>query len=266
MLLGRFLDQCRSLAAGSTRRDLMAGLAVGFGLGRAHPLLETEAKKKRKKKANPNEYGCLEVGDRCKTADECCWGFVKAGSAARTAPISAGRTLRAYAWQGPTKFHPWAVARIAGASAPPPAATSVARVLAPLLPSTAPPAERTLTASRWATQPAQIAPTWDVATAPDCVTPAWPAWFPVALNLLSRCREPMEPADTGSMARIHRGGHSWTACSSNNSCEPWRRLGGHTWAVPSHWARSWRGSRLPARKSAAESAGQRSGSPMPTAA
>jgi hypothetical protein len=80
MLLGRFLDQCRSLAAGSTRRDLMTGLAVGFGLGSAYPILETEAKKKKRKKRKPrkpkpNAFGCLNVGKPCKSADQCCSGI-----------------------------------------------------------------------------------------------------------------------------------------------------------------------------------------------
>jgi hypothetical protein len=81
MLTNRFLTNCRSLFADSTRRDLLRGLAVGFGLGSAYPVLETEAKKKRKRRkkkqkpGKPNEFGCIEVGDQCSSADECCSGL-----------------------------------------------------------------------------------------------------------------------------------------------------------------------------------------------
>jgi hypothetical protein len=39
-----------------------------------------DAKKKRKRKkrspkATPNQYGCLEIGDSCKSADQCCSGI-----------------------------------------------------------------------------------------------------------------------------------------------------------------------------------------------
>lgn len=80
MLAGRFLADCRSLLAGSTRRDLLRGLAAGLGLGSAYTALESEAKKKRKRRkkkqkpATPNEFGCIEVGDRSQSADECCSG------------------------------------------------------------------------------------------------------------------------------------------------------------------------------------------------
>lgn len=81
MLINHFLTECRSQFAGSTRRDLLTGLAMGFGLGGAYPVLKTEAKKgkkgkkRKKQRSKPNEFGCLEVGDRCKTADECCSGI-----------------------------------------------------------------------------------------------------------------------------------------------------------------------------------------------
>lgn len=80
MITDRFLKDCRSVFAGSTRRNLLGGLAAGFGLGAAFPALESEAKKKRKRKKKkqkplkPNEFGCLEVGGQCRSADECCSG------------------------------------------------------------------------------------------------------------------------------------------------------------------------------------------------
>lgn len=66
-----------------SRRDVLRGLVAGLGLGSAYPAFEIEAKKKhkrRKKKrkqqepGTPNEFGCIEVGDRCSSADECCSG------------------------------------------------------------------------------------------------------------------------------------------------------------------------------------------------
>jgi hypothetical protein len=61
-----------------SRRSLLgATLAAAAGWLSAN---STEAKKKRKrkkkdKKPKPNEYGCFEVGDTCKTAGQCCSGI-----------------------------------------------------------------------------------------------------------------------------------------------------------------------------------------------
>jgi hypothetical protein len=71
----------RALAAMPSRREVLRGLAgVGLGLGALHPPAAADAKKKRRRKkrkpkVTPNHYGCLEVDDPCKTADQCCSGI-----------------------------------------------------------------------------------------------------------------------------------------------------------------------------------------------
>lgn len=83
MLTIRFLTGSRSLFSAASRRDILRGLAAGLGLGSAYPSLEAAGKKKRKRRkkkrkqhmpGTPNEFGCIEVGDRCTSADECCSG------------------------------------------------------------------------------------------------------------------------------------------------------------------------------------------------
>jgi hypothetical protein len=68
----------RSLTSIPSRRHLLRGLAgLGLGLSAARFTGVVEAKKKRKhkpKKPKPNAFGCLEVGDACKNADQCCSG------------------------------------------------------------------------------------------------------------------------------------------------------------------------------------------------
>lgn len=69
-----------------SRREVVRGLAgAGLGLGRARisdPAVAKKRKRKNKHKhkkkeraAKPNEFGCLEVGDACKGADQCCSGI-----------------------------------------------------------------------------------------------------------------------------------------------------------------------------------------------
>jgi hypothetical protein len=69
----RFDTLVRSLAA--SRRALLGGvLAFGTaGLG----LPDIAARKKPKDKPQPNQYGCLEVGDACKRASQCCSSLCK---------------------------------------------------------------------------------------------------------------------------------------------------------------------------------------------
>ncbi|MGH2617078.1 MAG: hypothetical protein ACRDJC_17740, partial [Thermomicrobiales bacterium] len=68
----------RTLTSLPSRRDVLRGL-FGAGLGLAAirlPNVAAAKKKRRKvKKARPNAFGCLEVGDPCKTADQCCSGI-----------------------------------------------------------------------------------------------------------------------------------------------------------------------------------------------
>jgi hypothetical protein len=68
-------DQFTRSLTGSRRSLLDGSLALAAGwLG----VSVTEAKKKRKKrkpkKPKPNAFGCLEVGDPCKSAEQCCSG------------------------------------------------------------------------------------------------------------------------------------------------------------------------------------------------
>jgi hypothetical protein len=71
-----FDDLTRSLT--DSRRSLLGGaIAAATGLSGVR---FAEARKKRKHKkrkpiAKPNAYGCLEVGDPCKSADQCCSGI-----------------------------------------------------------------------------------------------------------------------------------------------------------------------------------------------
>ncbi|MGH2617080.1 MAG: hypothetical protein ACRDJC_17750 [Thermomicrobiales bacterium] len=68
----------RSLTDYPSRRHVLRGLVgAGLGLGAAR-LPEAAARKKRKKrKKTPkfNAFGCVNVGDFCKSADQCCSGI-----------------------------------------------------------------------------------------------------------------------------------------------------------------------------------------------
>lgn len=71
-----------------SRRSLLAG-GLTFGLGQigVSPIEAKSRKRKRKKKpkrASPNTYGCLDVGDPCQTPDECCSGVCDGSKGKRT--------------------------------------------------------------------------------------------------------------------------------------------------------------------------------------
>lgn len=82
MLTNRLLTGSRSLLAAPSRRDVLRGLIAGLGLGGAYPSLVTAGKKRKQRRkkrkqhkpGTPNEFGCIEVGDRCTSADSCCSG------------------------------------------------------------------------------------------------------------------------------------------------------------------------------------------------
>ena len=65
----------RSLIRIPSRRDVLRVLAAaGFGLGVARFPAVAVAKRTRPKKARPNAFGCLNVGDPCRRARQCCSG------------------------------------------------------------------------------------------------------------------------------------------------------------------------------------------------
>jgi hypothetical protein len=78
----RFDDITRRFSHLPSRRRLLGGLASGIlGLGAAQ-LPDLAAKKKKRKgkkrkgrKAKPNAFGCLDVGDPCKSEEQCCSGI-----------------------------------------------------------------------------------------------------------------------------------------------------------------------------------------------
>lgn len=80
----------RALTAIPSRRDILRGLAgAGLGWGVARLPDGADAKKKRKrkkktKKAKPNAFGCLDVDNACKTADQCCSGVCEGKKGKKT--------------------------------------------------------------------------------------------------------------------------------------------------------------------------------------
>jgi len=73
----RFAAVTRLVSGVPSRRDLLRGLAgVGLGLGAARLPDRVEARKKGKPRIpKPNAFGCLNVGDACKRAGQCCSGI-----------------------------------------------------------------------------------------------------------------------------------------------------------------------------------------------
>lgn len=66
----------RSLSRVPSRRDVLRGLAVAaLGLGMTRWPEAAETKKRKNTKARPNTFGCLDVGDRCQRAGQCCSGL-----------------------------------------------------------------------------------------------------------------------------------------------------------------------------------------------
>jgi hypothetical protein len=76
MYAGRFDAIVRSLAAASSRRVIVRGLA-GLALVRAGARLPDAADaKQRKKKLQRNAFGCVDVGGKCRGKDaNCCSGI-----------------------------------------------------------------------------------------------------------------------------------------------------------------------------------------------
>jgi hypothetical protein len=81
----------QSLAQASTsRRDVLKKLIVaGLGAATIHLPAATDAKKRRKRKkkakpATPNAFGCIDVGDRCTSATQCCSGICEGKKSRQT--------------------------------------------------------------------------------------------------------------------------------------------------------------------------------------
>jgi hypothetical protein len=65
----------RSLSALPSRRAIVRGF-VGAGLGGALGRLpQSTVARKRRKKVTLNAFGCVNVGDFCRNADQCCSGI-----------------------------------------------------------------------------------------------------------------------------------------------------------------------------------------------
>jgi hypothetical protein len=70
----RFDRLARSLTVGTSRRSALA-LAAGV-VGLASSLPDDSSAKKKNKKAKPNEFGCLNVGQPCRgKSTNCCSGI-----------------------------------------------------------------------------------------------------------------------------------------------------------------------------------------------
>lgn len=89
----RFAALTRALSSVPSRRHLLRGLAgAGWGLGALTlPSFVNAKKRKRKNKkkpkpktAKPNAFGCLDVGDACKSAEQCCSGICEGKKGKRT--------------------------------------------------------------------------------------------------------------------------------------------------------------------------------------
>jgi hypothetical protein len=81
----------RSIARHGSRRDVLrrlAGVGLALGVSRLPGLAEAKKGRKRKgrkdKKAKPNAFGCLDVGDLCKSAAGCCSGICEGAKGKRT--------------------------------------------------------------------------------------------------------------------------------------------------------------------------------------
>ena len=74
----RFDSLTRALGDNSSRRSVVAALVAAFGLAALFgDRLEAEANRRRKRnRAKPNAFGCLNVGQKCRGKDlKCCSGL-----------------------------------------------------------------------------------------------------------------------------------------------------------------------------------------------
>jgi hypothetical protein len=91
----------RSLTRIPSRRDVLRGrAAASLGLGVARfpgsANAKKKGKKKRSKKAKPNAFGCLEVGDACKNAAQCCSGICQGNKCRAHDAGTCGQDLKGW--------------------------------------------------------------------------------------------------------------------------------------------------------------------------
>jgi hypothetical protein len=83
--LHRFVILPRAMTGYPSRRNVLRGLVgAGLGLGGARLPEGTAARKKRKRKVRRNAFGCVNVGDSCKNARQCCSGICKGKQGRKT--------------------------------------------------------------------------------------------------------------------------------------------------------------------------------------
>ncbi len=95
MDFARFDDLSRSVSTRLSRRTL-AGV-LGFIAPTLPGWVEAGKKKrkKRKKKVKKNQFGCVDVGQYCKTADQCCSGICAGKKGKRTCQAHDASTCEA---------------------------------------------------------------------------------------------------------------------------------------------------------------------------
>lgn len=81
----RFDWLTRSLSTMLTRRALAGGLGLGaLALPHLSDAKKTRKRKKNKKKAKFNAFGCVNVGGFCKNDDQCCPGIYEGSNDKKT--------------------------------------------------------------------------------------------------------------------------------------------------------------------------------------
>lgn len=92
----RFDQLTRHLLGARTRRAVFGGIAalsLAGPLGLSHDASEAKKRRRKRKKrkpkpmqdaAPPNAFGCINVGDLCQSADQCCSGICEGKQGKRT--------------------------------------------------------------------------------------------------------------------------------------------------------------------------------------